>query len=166
VQATDDDGWFATGDIGEIDERGLLSITDRKKELIITSGGKNIAPSRVEGLLREHPLIGQAAVIGDNRPYLTALLALDQDAAPNWAKANGLDTVDIAELASHPAVREALDAAVANANNDLARAEQVKRYHVLTKPWTAESGELTPSLKLCRRVITSRYANEIEALYA
>jgi long-chain acyl-CoA synthetase len=163
---TDEDGWFATGDIGGIDERGLLSITDRKKELIITSSGKNVAPSRVEGLLRGHPLIAQAAVIGDDRPYLTALLALDEEAAPAWGKAHGLETVDLAELAAHPAVREALDAAVTEANKDLARIEQVKRFHVLSKPWTAESGELTPTLKLRRRIITSRYADEIEALYA
>ncbi|MGH3621739.1 MAG: long-chain fatty acid--CoA ligase, partial [Sciscionella sp.] len=163
--ATDQDGWFGTGDIGEVDENGLLRITDRKKELIITSGGKNVAPTKVEGVLRGHPLIGQVAVIGDGRPCITALLSLDEDAAPAWAKANGLDTVDLAELAEHPRVRAALDAAVEQANNDLARAEQVKRYHVLAKPWTAESGELTPTLKLRRRIISERYADEIERLY-
>jgi long-chain acyl-CoA synthetase len=163
--ATDHDGWFGTGDIGEVDEDGLLRITDRKKELIITSGGKNVAPTKVEGVLRGHPLIGQAAVIGDGRPCITALLSLDEDAAPAWARANGLDTVELAELAEHPAVRAALDAAVEQANNDLARAEQVKCYHVLAKPWTAESGELTPTLKLRRRIISERYADEIERLY-
>lgn len=163
--ATDDHGWFATGDVGEIGEDGLLSITDRKKELIVTSSGKNVAPSRVEGVLRTHPLIGQAAVIGDGRPYLTALLSLDEESTPVWAKTNGVDTVDLAELAGHPAVRQALDSAVERANEDLSRAEQVKRYHVLAQPWTAESGELTPTLKLRRRIISERYAEEIEVLY-
>jgi long-chain acyl-CoA synthetase len=161
---TDADGWLATGDIGTLDERGLLTITDRKKELIITSGGKNIAPSKVEGLLRAHPLIGQAVCIGEARPYLTALIVLDEELAPAWAAARGI-TGDYAALATHPEVRAELETAVARANELLSRVEQIKRYHVLDTPWTAESGELTPTLKLRRRVIADRYAGAIDRLY-
>ncbi|WP_307831755.1 AMP-dependent synthetase/ligase [Prauserella cavernicola] len=162
---TDAGGWLATGDIGTIDDDGFLRITDRKKELIITASGKNIAPSRAEGLLRAHPLIGYAAVIGDRRPYLTALLALDDEAAPAWAKARGLETTDLGELAAHPDVRAELDGAVEAANGELSRPEQVKRYSVLAEPWTPETGELTPTLKLKRRVIADRYATDIASLY-
>jgi long-chain acyl-CoA synthetase len=161
---TDAEGWLATGDIGTIDERGLLSITDRKKELIITSGGKNIAPSTVEGLLRAHPLIGHAVCVGEARPYLTALIVLDEEAAPAWAAARGI-AGDVAELAHHPEVQREVAEAVEAANAVLSRVEQIKRYHVLNRPWTAESGELTPTLKLRRRVIVERYAEEIERLY-
>lgn len=161
---TDAEGWLATGDIGSLDDRGLLSITDRKKELIITSGGKNIAPSKVENLLRAHPIIGQAVCIGDRRPYLTALIVLDDEAAVAWAGARGI-AGDFASLATHPLVREELAAAVAAANATLSRVEQIKKYHVLDRPWTAESGELTPTLKLRRRVIVERYAEAIDALY-
>jgi long-chain acyl-CoA synthetase len=162
---TDADGWLATGDIGTLDEHGLLTITDRKKELIITSGGKNIAPSKVEGLLRAHPLISQAVCIGDRRPYLTALIVLDEEAAPAWAAARGLPT-DLATLATRPELHAELETVVAQANEQLSRVEQIKRYHVLDRPWTAESGELTPTLKLRRRVIVERYAAEIDRLYA
>ncbi|HEV8557079.1 MAG TPA: AMP-dependent synthetase/ligase [Actinophytocola sp.] len=161
---TDAGGWLATGDIGTIDERGLLTITDRKKELIITSGGKNIAPSKVEGLLRAHPLIGQAVCVGEARPYLTALIVLDEELAPAWAAARGI-TGDHASLATRPELRAELETAVAQANEVLSRVEQIKRFHVLDRPWTAESGELTPTLKLRRRVIADRYATEIDRLY-
>jgi long-chain acyl-CoA synthetase len=161
---TDAGGWLATGDIGTLDDRGLLSITDRKKELIITSGGKNIAPSKVEGLLRAHPLISQAVCVGDRRPYLTALIVLDEESAPAWAATQGISG-DLAALAAHPEILAELEAAVARANETLSRVEQIKRHHVLDRPWTAESGELTPTLKLRRRVILDRYAAEIDRLY-
>ena len=161
---TDADGWLATGDVGLIDHDGYLTITDRKKELIITSGGKNVAPAQIENLLRSHPLIGQAAAIGDRRPYVTALIALDEEMAPLWARARGL-AGDV-PLADQPAVRAAIAAAVEAANRRLARAEQIKKFHVLREPWTAESGELTPTLKLRRPVILERHAQVIEDLYA
>jgi long-chain acyl-CoA synthetase len=161
---TDAEGWLATGDIGTLDGNGLLTITDRKKELIITSGGKNIAPSKVEGLLRAHPLIGQAVCIGDRRPFVTALIVLDEEAAPLWAAARGLPG-DLATLATHPDILTELETVVAQANEVLSRVEQIKRFHVLDRPWTAESGELTPTLKLRRRVIVDRYADAINALY-
>ncbi|MCR3718324.1 MULTISPECIES: AMP-dependent synthetase/ligase [Prauserella salsuginis group] len=163
---TDADGWLATGDIGSFDEDGFLTITDRKKELIITSSGKNVSPSKAEGLLRTHPLVGCAAVIGDQRPYVTALLTLDEESAPAWAKARGIDTTDLAELAEHPDVLAALADAVETANAELARPEQIKNHRVLPQPWTPESGELTPTMKLKRRVISDRYASAIASLYA
>ena len=164
--ATDADGWLPTGDIGTLDEDGLLRITDRKKELIITASGKNIAPSRVESLLRAHPLIGYAVVVGDRRPYLTAVLVLDEEAVPAWAAAHGLSTVELKDLAAEPVVREEIAAAVERANAALSRPEQVKEFRVLDHAWGPESGELTPTLKLRRRVIEQRYAEVIEELYA
>ena len=164
--ATDADGWFATGDIGTIDDDGYVTITDRKKELIITSSGKNIAPTRIEGLLKEHPLIGQAVAIGDARPYVTALIVLDDEIAPGWAAANGVEAAGIDALAAHEAVQAEIARAVESANSRLARAEQIKRYHVITTAWTPETGELTPTLKLKRRVINDRYGSDIASLYA
>lgn len=164
--AVDDDGWLATGDVGRFDEDGPLRIIDRKKELIINSSGKNIAPSVPESLLRAHPMIGYAVVVGDRRPYLTALLVLDEEAAPAWAAANGLDAVGVKELAADPRVQAELAAAVERANDALSRPEQIKAFHVLDQTWTPESGELTPTLKLRRRVIEQRYAAVIDELYA
>ncbi|MBN6033947.1 long-chain fatty acid--CoA ligase [Amycolatopsis sp. 195334CR] len=167
--AVDEEGWLATGDIGTVDEDGYVFITDRKKELIITSGGKNIAPTRIEGLLKEHPLIGQAAAIGDSKPFISALIVLDDEIAPGWAAANGIelkDAADPAELAAHPGIRAEIDRAVESANNRLARVEQIKKYHLLPKAWTPETGELTPTLKLKRRVINERYGPAIADLYA
>ncbi|SFS74586.1 AMP-dependent synthetase/ligase [Saccharopolyspora flava] len=163
--ATDADGWLPTGDIGTVDERGIVAITDRKKELIITAGGKNIAPTKVESLLRAHPLVGHAVAIGDRRRYVTALLVLDEEAAPAWAKSHGVDTTDLDELAAHPEVRAALEEAVHQANQRLARVEQVKDFRVLAGPWTPESGELTPKLSLRRKVIAERCAAIVEGMY-
>ncbi|MBP2322974.1 long-chain acyl-CoA synthetase [Kibdelosporangium banguiense] len=158
----DADGWYATGDVGKIDEDGFVFITDRKKELIITAGGKNIAPAKVEGLLRAHPLVSQAVAIGDTRPYMTALIVLDDEAAPIWAHAKGIPADN---LAAHPVVLEELENLVQQANAVLSSPEQIKKYRVLSETWTAESGELTPTLKLKRRVITDRYSEAIASLY-
>ncbi|MGV9560635.1 AMP-dependent synthetase/ligase [Streptomyces sp. NPDC003522] len=164
--AVDADGWLATGDIGRIDEDGFLWLTDRKKEMIITSTGKNVSPALVENALKEHPLIGQAMVHGDNRSYLVALLVLDAEAAPAWAAAHGIEAEGgPAGLAEHPAVRAEVDRAVAAANLRLNRTEQVKRYELLAEEWGPATGELTPSLKMRRRVIRDKYADELSELY-
>jgi long-chain acyl-CoA synthetase len=149
-----------------VDDRGLVTVTDRKKELIITTGGKNIAPTRLESLLRAHPLIGQAAAVGDRRRYVTALLVLDEEAVPAWAQANGIEVAGPADLARHPAVLAAVAQAVADANADLARVEQIKKYRLLPGPWTPETGELTPKLSLRRTAIAELHADTIESMYA
>jgi long-chain acyl-CoA synthetase len=165
AEAIDAGGWMHTGDIGTIDADGYVTIIDRKKELIITAGGKNISPANIENLLRQHPLIGQACAIGDRRSYVTALLVLDAEMATVWAKRQGIQTPSVAELTSDPTVRAEIDRAVASANEHLARAEQVRRFTIVPTEWTPESGELTPTLKMRRRVIVERHAREIEAMY-
>jgi len=144
---------------------GFYRVIGRKKELIITAGGKNIAPSAIEFLLQQHPLIGQALAVGDRRPYITALLVLDTEATAAWARAHGLDSLGMAELASHSLVLEEIQRAVDEANRHLARVEQVKRFKLLSSEWTAQTGELTPTLKRRRTVIVDRYGAEIEDLY-
>jgi long-chain acyl-CoA synthetase len=162
----DADGWLHTGDIGSIDEDGFLSVVDRKKELIITSGGENISPAAIESLLVAHPLIGQALAFGDLRPYVVALLTLDGEVAPAWAKTRGIEAGSLAELAAHPAVLAAVGEAVSAANERLARVQQVKRWRLLPVEWTADTEELTPTLKLKRRIVHAKYADDIDVLYA
>ena len=162
----DADGWLHTGDIGSIDADGFVSVVDRKKELIITSGGENVSPAAVENLLVAHPLIGQALAYGDRRPYLVAVLTLDSAVAPGWAKAHGVEAQSLAELAASPQVLAEVGRAVEAANKRLARVQQVKYWRLLPVEWTAESEELTPTLKLKRRVVHAKYADVIDALYA
>jgi long-chain acyl-CoA synthetase len=162
----DADGWLHTGDIGALDDDGFLSVLDRKKELIITSGGENVSPASIENLLTEHPLIGQAVAYGDRRPYVVALLTLDTDAVTGWARAHGMDGAPLAEVAAHPDLVAEVTAAVDGANARLARVQQVKRWRLLPQEWTPESGEITPTMKLKRRVIYTRYADVISGLYA
>lgn len=162
---TDEQGWLHTGDVGRFVD-GHLYVVDRKKDLIITSGGKNIAPVAVEALLPRHPLIGQVLAYGDRRPYLVSLIVLDAEVAPKWAADAGLEFTDLADLATRPEVIAEIDKAVADANAELARVEQVKRYRVLTSEWTADTGELTPSMKIKRRTVHEMYGAEIDAMYA
>ncbi|WP_299538110.1 long-chain fatty acid--CoA ligase [uncultured Streptomyces sp.] len=162
----DDEGWLHTGDIGRLDEDGFVWLTDRKKEMIITSTGKNVSPALVENTLKEHPLIGQALVHGDNRSYLVALLVLDAESAPVWARTHGIDaSIGLAGLAAHPEVRAEVDRAVAAANTRLNRTEQVKRFALLAQEWGPATGELTPSLKMRRVVIRDKYAEVLTELY-
>jgi len=161
----DDDGWVHTGDIGTLDDDGFLRIIDRKKELIITSAGKNVAPSNIENYLKESPLIGHAMAVGDGQPYVAAVLTLDGEIAPLVAQQAGIEYADLAELAAAPEIQAMVQAAVDAANERLSRPEQVKRWTLLPTEWTAESAELTPTLKLKRRVVSSNYADEIAALY-
>jgi long-subunit acyl-CoA synthetase (AMP-forming) len=161
----DADGWLHTGDIGRLDEDGFLSVVDRKKELIITAGGENIAPAAIESLLVAHPLIGQALAYGDRRKYVVALLTLDGEVAPAWAKARGIDSGSLAGLAADPVVLAEVGAAVSAANERLARVQQVKQWRLLPVEWTAETEELTPTLKLRRRIVHAKYADVLDTLY-
>jgi long-chain acyl-CoA synthetase len=161
----DPDGWLHTGDIGAIDADGFVSVVDRKKELIITAGGENVSPAAVENLLVAHPLIGQALAYGDRRPYLVALLTLDAGVAPAWAAARGIEAASLAELASNSLVLEEIGRAVAAANAQLSRVQQIKYWELLPVEWTPESEELTPTLKLKRRVVHAKYADVIDGLY-
>jgi long-chain acyl-CoA synthetase len=161
----DEDGWVHSGDIGALDDDGFLSIVDRKKELIITSAGKNVAPSNIESLLKESPIVGHALAFGDNRPYVVAVLTLDGEVAPIVAQRAGIAFTDLADLAAKPEILAMAKAAVDAANARLSRPEQVKSFELLPTEWTAESEELTPTLKLKRRVVHAKYADVIDRLY-
>jgi long-chain acyl-CoA synthetase len=164
--ALDDEGWLHTGDVGTVDADSYFRIVDRKRELLITSGGENVSPANVEALLKRNPLIGQAIAVGDRRKFISALIVLDQEVAPVWARTHGIVADSNATLSEEPAVVEEVRRAVAEANRHLAQVEQVKRFTLLPTEWTAESEELTPTLKLRRRVILTKYAAEIEGMYA
>ena len=161
------DGWLATGDIGVLDEDGYLRIVDRKKEIIINSAGKNMSPSNIESTLKgASPLIGQACVVGDRRPYNTALIVLDPDFAPMWAAQQGLAGTSLAELARDPKMIAAVQEGVDKANAQLARVEQVKKFTLVERDWPPGGDELTPTMKLRRKPIAEKYAAEIERMYA
>ncbi|GEP35670.1 long-chain acyl-CoA synthetase [Nocardioides szechwanensis] len=162
----DQDGWVHTGDIGTLDGDGFFAIVDRKKELIITSAGKNIAPSNIENYLKESPIIGHAMAIGDGRPYVVAIMTLDAEIAPIVAEKLGVEYQDLAELAQHPAILGMAQATVDAANERLSRPEQVKAFELLPVEWTAESEELTPTLKLKRRVVNQKYSDVLDRLYS
>ena len=161
----DSEGWFHTGDIGVLDDDGYLKIVDRKKELIITAGGKNISPANLESALKAGALIGQACVIGDNQPYVSALLVLDTEVAPGWARAHGIDATDPAALAAHPEVQAEVEREVDEANARFSNVERIKRWTLLADEWLPDSEELTPTMKLKRRGVHRKYAAEITALY-
>jgi long-chain acyl-CoA synthetase len=165
AEAWDADGWFHTGDIGEIDAAGFLRITDRKKDLIKTSGGKYVAPQKVENLLKLQPHVSQAVLIGDNRKYCTALVTLDAPAVEGWAKEHGITAATPEELAANPEVQKLIEAEVGAVNQHLASWESIKYVRVLPQDFSTESGELTPSLKVKRKVIAERYADVIESMY-
>ncbi|MFI5281621.1 MAG: AMP-dependent synthetase/ligase [Candidatus Dormibacterales bacterium] len=162
----DSDGWVHSGDIAEISPSGQFRIIDRKKELIITSAGKNISPSNLEALAKSSPIIGQAVAIGDGRKFISVLVVLDPQVAPAWAKARGLAASSMTELASDPAVIGEVRRSLTVANSHLSRVEQFKRFTILATEWSPESEELTPTMKLKRRVIHSKYGPQIEAMYS
>jgi long-chain acyl-CoA synthetase len=161
----DEDGWIRTGDIGTVDEDGFYSVVDRKKELIITSAGKNIAPSNIENYLKESPIVGHAMALGDGQSYVVAILTLDGEIAPLVAARMGVEFTDLADLSAKPEIRAMAQAAVDKANERLSRPEQVKAWELLPDEWTAESEELTPTLKLKRRVVKTKYADVVDKLY-
>ena len=160
------DGWFRTGDIGELDHEGFLSITGRKKELLITAGGKNVIPAFLEDRLRAHPLVSQCIVVGDQMPFIGALITLDAEMFPSWAKNNGLAGLSLEEAPTNQIVHAELNRAVENANKAVSKPESIRKFAVLTGDFTEDNGYLTPSLKVRRNVVMKDYASEVEALYA
>jgi len=161
-----DDGWFRSGDLGRLDDDGFLTITGRKKELIVTAGGKNVAPAVLEDQLRAHPLVSQCVVVGDRRPFIAALLTVDEDAWPGWLERNGHPAGrTVADLRDDPTLLAELQQAVDEANRAVSAAESIRRFRVLARDFTEASGELTPSLKVKRAVVHANYEAEIAEIY-
>lgn len=166
AEVFDGDGWFHTGDIGEMDDDGFLRITGRKKDLIVTAAGKNVAPAVLEDVVRAHPLVSQAVVVGDARPYIAALLTVDEEALADWLQHQDRAGATVADLRDDEQLRAALQEGVDAANAMVSRAEQIKRFVVLPHDLSIEEDELTPTLKVRRRRVIEAYADEVEALYA
>ncbi|MDR7278246.1 AMP-dependent synthetase/ligase [Catenuloplanes atrovinosus] len=165
-EVLDSDGWFHTGDLGALDDDGYLSITGRKKEIIVTAGGKNVAPAVLEDRLRAHPLISQSVLVGDRQPFIAALITIDEEAWPGWLAANGRDAGStVADLAGDPALRAEIQKAVDEANKAVSGAEAIKVFRILGRDFTEATGELTPSLKVKRGVVHKTYADDIAAIY-
>jgi long-chain acyl-CoA synthetase len=160
-----EDRWFRSGDLGRIDEEGYLYIVGRKKELIVTSGGKNVAPAVLEDRLRAHPLVSQCMVVGDNKPYIAALITVDQDALKAWITANKKDGATLASLINDPALNSVIQTAVDEANKAVSRAESIRKFTILPEDFSIAGGQMTAKLSIKRHVIASQYAKEIAALY-
>ena len=161
------DGWFATGDLGSLDQDGFLTITGRKKEIIVTAGGKNVAPAVIEDRIRAHPLIGEAMVVGDRKPFIACLVTIDPEFFPAWKKLNGKpDDATVADLLQDAELLAAVQSAIDDGNAAVSHAEAVKKFHVLDTVFSEDSGHLTPSMKLKRSVVMKDYAAEVEALYS
>ncbi|MBB2992539.1 long-chain acyl-CoA synthetase [Mycolicibacterium iranicum] len=161
------DGWFHTGDLGAIDDGGFLSIVGRKKEIIVTAGGKNVAPALLEDRLRAHPLISQAMAVGDQQPFIAALITIDPEAFPGWKERNSKDTgASVADLTDDPDLRAEVELAVKEANQAVSKAEQIRKFRILPVDFTEDTGELTPTLKVKRKVVAEKFAADIEALYS
>ena len=165
AEVIDKDGWFHTGDIGEIDPDGYLRITDRKKDIIVTAGGKNVAPQNIENDLKSHAIVSQAMVYGDRRKFLSALITVSEEKAKAIAAAKGVTYSDYADLVQKPAIQEAVKAAVDAINASLPSYETLKRFAVLPNDFTQESGELTPTLKVKRKFATQKYKSLLDGFY-
>jgi long-subunit acyl-CoA synthetase (AMP-forming) len=163
--AIDDEGWLHSGDIGTIDAQGFLQITDRKKDLLITAGGENIAPQVIEGLLKGIPGVAHAVVLGDRQKYLAALLTLDPERVPELAKTLGSPARSVSQAATCPLFRSHMAAAIEATNQSLARVQTIKKFEILPTEFGIPGGELTPTMKLRRKVIGEKYKKEIAALY-
>jgi long-chain acyl-CoA synthetase len=159
------DGFFRTGDVGKFDPAGYITITDRKKDIIVTAGGKNVAPQILEERLKSEPIVSQALVIGDRRPYLVALITLDADVCPKWAADQGIVYTDMTDLSANAKVLETVGAAVERVNGGLSHAEGIKRWSVLPRDFTLDAEEITPTLKVRRKIIIEKYSDAIERLY-
>jgi long-chain acyl-CoA synthetase len=167
AETIDADGWLHTGDIASIDEDGYVRIVDRKKELMINASGKNMSPANIEGTVKVScPLVGSVVAIGDDRPYVVALMTLDPDAAAIYAQQQGLSDASPATLADDPGVRAAIEQGMKEANARLARVEQIKKFAILPEVWEPGGDEVTPTMKLKRKPIATKYAKQIEDLYA
>ncbi len=164
-EALDADGWFRTGDLGRIDD-GFLTITGRSKEIIVTAGGKNVAPAGLEDVVRAHPLVAQCMVVGDQRTYIGALVTLDEESVSGWLTEQKRAAQPLVDLVDDPGVRAAIQSAVDAANATVSSAEQIRRFRVLDAAWTEDTGHLTPTMKLKRTKVKADFADEIEALYA
>src|SRR5260370_9776819 len=160
------DGWVHSGEIGRLGADGHFRIGDGRKELIITSAGKNISPANLESVAKSRQIIGQAVAIGDGRNFISVLVVLDPQVAPLWAKGHGIDSSTMADLSEHPATVAEVRRPLTVANTHLSRVEQFKRFTILPTEWSPESEELTPTMKLKRRVIESKYGPQIDAMYA
>jgi long-chain acyl-CoA synthetase len=165
AEVIDADGWFHTGDVGELDDDGYLKITGRKKEIIVTAGGKNVAPAPLEDRIRAHPLVSQAMVVGDDKPFIAALVTLDPEALEPWKKANGKSEASLAELATDPLIIAEVQKAVDDANRMVSKAEQIKKFVVLETDLNEDTGHVTPSLKIKRNIVARDFAKDIESLY-
>ncbi|MCW2543800.1 MAG: Long-chain-fatty-acid--CoA ligase FadD15, partial [Frankiales bacterium] len=160
------DGWFHSGDIGEIDADGFVKITGRKKEIIVTAGGKNVAPAVLEDRLRAHPLVSQCMVVGDQQPFIACLVTIDAEAIGPWLKNKGKPDTPVADLVDDADLNAEIQTAVDEANKAVSKAEAIRKFAILPVDWTEDGGQLTPSLKLKRAVVMKEFAKDVDALYA
>ncbi|MGH3345568.1 MAG: long-chain fatty acid--CoA ligase, partial [Nocardioides sp.] len=165
AEAIDADGWFHTGDVGEVDDEGFVRITGRKKEILVTAGGKNVSPAVLEDRVRAHALVSQCLVVGDGQPFIAALVTLDEEALGPWAEAHGKGSTVPRDLVTDPDLLAEIQAAVDEANGAVSKAESIRKFVVLEHDWTEEGGQLTPSLKLKRNVVLREERDEVAALY-